>query len=195
MERAGAPHPPLRRPPRRGRHPSAHGAAAVEATASAVRGRTGACDSGRATRPVAPATPHKTAMLAPPRKTAGCKPQPQHTNDRLTQHTTDQPINRSSIGHALFMAEAKAPLALATAARRPSRAQILYKSLQPSTHHSILDFGTPEQVRQRVRQTAYPTADKATLHLPLPRQLPLPMRLTPDTPTHDTQESDHDEDN
>ena len=58
--------PPLLRVPRRGRPPSPHGAVAVEAAAPAIRGRAGARDPRRATRPVAPATPSTAAMLPPP---------------------------------------------------------------------------------------------------------------------------------
>ena len=99
---------PLHRPPRRGRPPSFHGPAAGKASASARGGRAGACNSGRATRPVALAlvTPRTTAMPALyPWGAADCRTQQRPVAGRQGQ---------SSIGHALCMAEA--PLALARAA-------------------------------------------------------------------------------
>ena len=64
---------PLPRHPRRGRPPSPHGCTDQSLAkrprpqfAAALRPSAGACESCRATRPVAPATPHTAAMLAPP---------------------------------------------------------------------------------------------------------------------------------
>ena len=65
MERAGAA-PLSLRAPRRGRPSCPHGPVAGKAAASALGGRAGARDPGRVTRPVATATAHTAATLAPP---------------------------------------------------------------------------------------------------------------------------------
>ena len=101
--------PPLLRAPRRGRPPSPHGAVAVEATAPAIRGRAGERDPRRATRPVAPATPHTVAMLPPPPWGGSRLQEPE------SQHQTG---NTCTPHWACLMAEAPPTLARVASPRR-----------------------------------------------------------------------------
>ena len=99
MERAGLSHLSCPGPPPMAAPLRPHGPVAGKAATSALRGRTGACDPDRATRPVAPATPHTAAIPFCPPPNGG-----QQTAGRRTQRRDSirQEEHLHSTGRALW---------------------------------------------------------------------------------------------